>query len=91
MNLNLGNSLLLVLAWILGCVKVGGRDCTCLCEWTKQHPSQLVSFTFSVYSVRFYDLKRKQPENSKLFGIEIAVLHPKWHRCVCRQGFVEGI
>jgi len=87
MNLNLGNSLLLV----LGCVKVGGRDCTCLCEWTKQHPSQLVSFTFSVYSVRFYDLKRKQPENSKLFGIEIAVLHPKWHQCVCRQGFVEGI
>lgn len=87
MNLNLGNSLLLV----LGCVKVGGRDCTCLCEWTKQHPSQLVSFTFSVYSVRFYGLKRKQPENSKLFGIEIAVLHPKWHQCVCRQGFVEGI
>lgn len=87
MNLNLGNSLLLV----LGCVKVGGRDCTCLCEWTKQHPSQLVSFTFSVYSVTFYDLKRKQPENSKLFGIEIAVLHPKWHQCVCRQGFVEGI
>lgn len=85
-TLNLENSVSFQFLLEFSSVKLGGRDGvlkimqrSCLHGRMIQHPSELVFFTFSVYSVTFTDLKRKQSENSKLFGREIAMLHPKWH------------